>query len=277
MVRLERLFSSLILAGLCCSAQTAATLGPSSAVGVIRGTRSVSIQGMTQLLEGAPYSGEQVMQSVQILADGTRITRAASIMQKVYRDSAGRTRTDQTLGPTSPNGGAPLFFADIRDPVARVGYVLDPLQKIAYRFQLQPPPNGQLTRRYTAPPASAAQVHEVSSTSVMSDGTERKTEYLGEQTFDGVSAEGRRTTTTYPKGYQGASAPIVSTNEMWTSRSLGIAILSKTNDPRNGESTQKWDDLKPGEPDLLLFQPPADYKIVDATGPTVSISYEIQR
>ena len=276
-MRLERLFSSLLLAGFCCSAQTAATSAPSPAMGVIRGTRSVSVQGMTQLLEGAPYSGEQVMQSVQVLADGTRITRAASVMRKVYRDSAGRTRTEQTLGPTSLTGGAPLFFADIRDPVARLGYILDPLQKIAYRFELQPPPNGQLTRRYTAPPASAAQVHEVSSTSVMSDGTERKTEYLGEQMIDGVLAEGRRTTTTYPKGYQGASALIVSTSEMWMSRSLGITIFSKTNDPRNGESTQKWNDLKASEPDLLLFQPPAEYRIVDATGPTVSISYEIHR
>jgi hypothetical protein len=88
---------------------------------------------------------------------------------------------------------------------SRIGTVLDPKEKIAYRFTLQSPPNGQLTYRYTAP---SIQVHEVSSTSIMSDGTERKAEYLGEQMIDGVLAEGRRTTTTYPEGYEGEPARV---------------------------------------------------------------------
>jgi hypothetical protein len=69
-----------------------------------------AIKGMT--VKGAPYSGEEVNENNQMLADGTRIHR--EIRTSVYRDSEGRTRRETPESIT------------ITDPVANVTYFLNP-------------------------------------------------------------------------------------------------------------------------------------------------------
>ena len=69
-----------------------------------------AVKGMT--VKGAPYSGEEVNETNQVLADGTRIHRENRTT--VYRDSEGRTRRETPDNIT------------ITDPVANVTYFLDP-------------------------------------------------------------------------------------------------------------------------------------------------------
>jgi hypothetical protein len=69
-----------------------------------------AVKGMT--VKGAPYSGEEVSETNQVLADGTRIHRENRAT--VYRDSEGRTRRETPDNIT------------ITDPVANVTYFLDP-------------------------------------------------------------------------------------------------------------------------------------------------------
>ena len=69
-----------------------------------------AVKGMT--VKGAPYSGEEVNETSQVLADGTRIHRENRTT--VYRDSEGRTRRETPDNIT------------ITDPVANVTYFLDP-------------------------------------------------------------------------------------------------------------------------------------------------------
>jgi len=69
-----------------------------------------AVRGMT--VKGAPYSGEEVNETNQMLADGTRIHR--EIRTTVYRDSEGRTRRETPENIT------------ITDPVANVTYFLNP-------------------------------------------------------------------------------------------------------------------------------------------------------
>ena len=69
-----------------------------------------AVKGMTVV--GAPYSGEEVSETNQTLADGTRIHRATKTT--VYRDSQGRTRREAPDNIT------------ITDPTASVTYFLDP-------------------------------------------------------------------------------------------------------------------------------------------------------
>ena len=64
------------------------------------------------VVKGAPYSGEEVSQTDQVLADGTRIHRETRA--SVYRDSEGRTRRE------TPDN------IIISDPVAEVTYMLNP-------------------------------------------------------------------------------------------------------------------------------------------------------
>jgi hypothetical protein len=64
------------------------------------------------LVKGMPYSGEEVNETNQVLADGTRIHRETKVM--VYRDSEGRTRRESPENIT------------ISDPVAGNTYVINP-------------------------------------------------------------------------------------------------------------------------------------------------------
>jgi hypothetical protein len=69
-----------------------------------------AVRGAT--VKGAPYSGEEVSETNQTLADGTRIHRENHAM--VYRDSEGRTRRETPENIT------------ISDPVAGATYILNP-------------------------------------------------------------------------------------------------------------------------------------------------------
>src|SRR5450631_1425317 len=69
-----------------------------------------AVKGMTVV--GAPYSGEEVNETSQTLADGTRIHRESKTT--VFRDSQGRTRHEAPDNIT------------ITDPAASVTYFLDP-------------------------------------------------------------------------------------------------------------------------------------------------------
>jgi hypothetical protein len=88
------------------------------------------------------------------------------------------------------------------------------------------------------------------------DASQLKTETLGTQTIEGVSAEGTRTTRTIPAGQIGNERPIEITSEVWTSPDLQMIILSKRSDPRFGETVYKVTDIRRADPDPSLFQVP---------------------
>jgi hypothetical protein len=81
--------------------------------------------------------------------------------------------------------------------------------------------------------------------------------------MEGVLVQGQRTTTVYPEGFFGNDRPITTVNETWTSPDLKIMVLSKTSDPRSGESTTRLTNISRAEPDPSLFQVPPDYQIVN--------------
>lgn len=85
--------------------------------------------------------------------------------------------------------------------------------------------------------------------------------------INGIAAEGRRTTRTIEAGTEGNDRPIVVTTETWNSPELKIMLLSTMHDPRSGDNTTKLENFSTAEPDPALFQVPADYEVVDETGP----------
>jgi hypothetical protein len=233
-------------------------------------------------ITGAPYSAEEVNERVQTLADGTHITQTGP-SQRMWRDSQGRTRTERQMGGFL-NANAPKTPAivEIRDPVAGCAYILDAQGKVAHRVTLQPMP-GRAARPAMAPvPAPAARTAPVPAPAVRlappadPNRPQFQTEPLGSQLIEGLMAEGMRTTTTYPVGFQGNDRPIVSITENWRSTDLRLTVLSKTSDPRQGENTTKLTNISRTEPDPLLFMPPLDYSVVEETGPQVTIHYTAQ-
>jgi hypothetical protein len=79
----------------------------------------------SKIVKGAPYSAEAVTETLQILADGNRISRKS--VSRIYRDGEGRTRRE-TLSPAGD-----VVSINISDPVSESQYVLDPRTKTAHR------------------------------------------------------------------------------------------------------------------------------------------------
>lgn len=81
---------------------------------------------------------------------------------------------------------------------------------------------------------------------------------LGSKNFDGVRADGTRTTWTIPAGRIGNEKPIEIVSERWYSPELMLVVASSHRDPRSGESSYRLANLKRGEPEASLFQVPAE-------------------
>jgi hypothetical protein len=235
---------------------------------------TTTLAGPMPTVVGAPYSAEATTQRVQVLADGNRIEQTTS--GSVARDSQGRVRRDEALsGLVSKNGDAPHVVM-IDDPIAHVHWTLDAQTKTAMKmavpggfgsFGMAPPPIGATNTFFYAQTGTMAgsgtknQVF-VRSGSRQSDDDVVKTD-LGTQTMEGISAQGTRITRTIPAGQIGNVQPIVITTENWYSPGLKVLVMSKSNDPRMGETTYKLTNIQRSEPPPTLFQAPDDYTVKD--------------
>jgi hypothetical protein len=242
---------------------------------------------------GSPDSAEQISEHNQTLADGTHIVQPPN-KTLLFRDSQGRTRTERQMMAGFGQPGPTTVTID--DPVAGCRYTLDTQNHVAHRQETQPlgsrpgaakagdsfgaflvappppppaPPSGTGQAVvspgiiFTAPATGLTQVQR----------PKPVTESLGTQILEGVEVEGHRTTFTIPEGAQGNDRPITSTHEIWMSPKLKTAVLTKSVDPRSGENTIKLTNIVLGEPDPALFQPPADFEVVDDKGP-VTVRYQ---
>ena len=100
-----------------------------------------------------------------------------------------------------------------------------------------------------------------SRTSSNADAKNLKKESLGTQMIEGVAAEGTRTTMTIPAGAMGNERPIDMVTETWYSNQLHTTVMTKTTDPRAGETVYSLKNVKLAEPPATLFQVPSDYKV----------------
>jgi hypothetical protein len=215
-----------------------------------------------RVVKGAPYSADVVTESVQTLADGNRIRQTGSA--RVYRDSEGRTRREQTLnslGGLAPNAKLPPVVF-INDPVAGANYALNANDRTATKSVRGPgnpamrqagAPDGQ------NPPGSGGRAR-------FGEARARgnvKTESLGRQTIEGVQADGTRTTVGIPAGQMGNEQPMQIVSETWYSADLQTVVLAKRTDPRMGETVTRLANISRAEPARTLFEVPADFKVTE--------------
>ena len=233
---------------------------------------------------GAPYSGEAVTESVQVLADGNRIVKKTSV--RVYRDGKGRTRKE-TLGPDGQ-----VASVSISDPTGGKSYVFDPSTNTGHSsgfatFVVSGEPHattgtvtGGTVAVYSSPEAQkelqAKIVREVELKSHLSTGqtggaiagpvtvvnlrneasSPTSKEDLGQQTIDGVTATGTRATTVIAAGAIGNEQPITVVSEEWFSPDLKVLVMTRHVDPRVGETTYRLTGIVRGEPSASLFELP---------------------
>lgn len=82
---------------------------------------------------------------------------------------------------------------------------------------------------------------------------------LGSREFDGVRAEGKKTTWTIPAGRIGNKLPIEIVSERWHAPDLNVVVFTRHADPRTGERIYRLENIKREEPSAELFKVPTDY------------------
>jgi hypothetical protein len=254
-------------------------------------------------VKGAPYSAQGVMTFTQTLSDGTKISRQTNYT--VYRDSEGRTRREETVGGAGGAGSHQIIF--INDPTG-INYVLDQDSHAAVKMpsfhvgslsgvtakgqtimvDVNGDSKGQAMTVNVAgdsktsavtvgpppppPPPPPAGGEFATFVAIRPDkgGTdaEATTESLGTQSFDGVSADGTRTTSTIAAGAIGNDRPIQVFSERWYSSDLHIVVMSKQSDPRMGETVYQVSNINRAEPAASLFELPSDYTVSESSPST---------
>lgn len=274
------------------------TVFHSSAAAPVQGAAGVRILSMhASAVKGAPYSAEAVTESVQMLADGNRITHSSKSMQ--YRDSEGRTRIDNSLAPLGlwvPDTRE-QSISNINDPVSGDHYMLDHTRKVVVksnlrrlatshaqageikdvrveikrRVQVHDESGGAtFTQAVPAPPADvlvgpgpAMMVWDAAESGA---NPAAKSESLGKRMIEGVECDGTRETLTIDAGQIGNERPIQTVTERWYSPRLQQDVLRKSTDPRFGETTFKLTRISQAEQPRMLFEVPSEYKIEDMGG-----------
>ncbi len=216
---------------------------------------SAEMHGDGETVKGSPYTATAVTEITQHLADGNRIVHKTTA--SLARDSQGRTRREEIVGKVGGLQANEVKIVSIHDPAAGTEFVFKS--------------GGQPAEEETHTGAKVVRIEENKKVRVMtaSGAIERKieqpgeakSESLGTQTIEGVSAEGKRETRTIPAGAIGNDRPIEISSETWYSPDLHAVVLNKRNDPRMGETVYRLTDIKRGEPDASLFQPPPGTKM----------------
>jgi hypothetical protein len=207
-----------------------------------------------KLVTGEPYTATVANTSFEKLADGTTISHDSTITEA--RDSQGRTYRSVTNPPTG-SGTQGFTRTTVMDPVAHTVTEWSSQSKIATQFQL-PPNRGDRGDHgpWQGGPGGPGRGSRFQVT--------RTT--LPSQTIAGVPADGVKTTITVPTGAEGNDKPLISTRELWTSTTLKIVLLEKSDDPRDGSHKTEVNSLTQGEPDPTLFQVPSGYTLKTETG-----------
>jgi hypothetical protein len=275
---------------------------------------------MGQPVKGAPYSADEVTQSTQMLADGTRIHHENKVA--VYRDGEGRVRREsspdqitiidpvartsyflnpktmtaqkapvmmnyvfaRTAGEAGPGlGMAPgirsesTFTMITRDGATSVSINGTPVEEKAVAEAIAKAKRNGESATFNEPVAGerivldkmAADKEKMAAETAMAGAMVSKlrargrSEDLGKQTVEGVIADGTRTTSTIDAGAIGNDRPIQIVTERWYSSELQTVLMTKTSDPRFGESAFSLTNVHRGEPGAYLFQVPAGYTIAD--------------
>jgi len=203
-----------------------------------------------KVVTGAPYSAQAVTERTQVLANGNKIDEKRTA--NVHRDGQGRTRREMTMGTlgpwAAPKNGSPMIV--ISDPVAGVGYLLNPSKQSAVKHAFSPHPGSSADAQNRRANLRRANANVT-------------TESLGKQMIEGVEAEGSRTTFTIPAGQIGNAEPMQIVTEKWYSSALQVMVKVTHSDPRSGTTTYQLTNIVQAEPDPELFKVPSNYTLRD--------------
>jgi hypothetical protein len=152
----------------------------------------------------------------------------------------------------------------INDPVAGMGYMLDATHKTVRQMPAnrhRPPPAQSASDQGAAAAAAATGGGAGRARASMRSNANVTIDDLGTQVMDGLSVQGKRRTHTIPAAQAGSAKDIQVVTETWYSSDLQMVVMSKTSDPRFGDSVYQVTNISRAEPDPALFTVPSDYQV----------------
>jgi hypothetical protein len=206
-----------------------------------------------KVVKGAPFSATTASESTETLQDGNTIHRTSS--GTVARDSQGRSRHEMTftgVGPVAAAGGSAHKMVAISDPVGGFHYMVNDEKKEVHKMAIKTG-NADKAEEFK----EKMQAHEAKEEASGA----LKTESLGTQVVNGVSAQGTRSTHTIAAGQIGNEKAIQIVSERWYSPDLQTVVKSTRTDPRFGTTTFNLTNIQKAEPAASLFTVPADYAV----------------
>jgi hypothetical protein len=213
--------------------------------------------GPQALVTGAPYSAVEVVQTVEPLADGNRITTQRQT--GVFRDSQGRIRTEETITPPASSGKQPYTVATILDFVGGYRYVLDSSTMTAFQSPLRAPSGAPMVRGNT-PRGNTPRGNDLPQENMARRNSPQiVSTNLSPQSVNGVLAAGTQHTETIPAGAIGNAQAILVSRTVWMSNELKVPVQIKSSDPRFGTTSMELTNIVQAEPSATLFLVPAGY------------------
>jgi hypothetical protein len=240
-----------------------------------------------RVIANVPFSADATTTVTQTLADGTKIEQKTTA--RLYRDSSGRIRREQTvigldqLNPAATPQTTITFDTVPGDPMP---YTLNPATRTARRatrggqwltgglglnvgytyFRSAAPgtavPELSANRFY----ASALRVDTHTVTAGVPPDIKPTEESLAARQIEGVRATGRRQTTVIPAGRIGNDRAIQIVEEQWESPDLNMLLSSRFSDPRTGVVEYRLTNINRSEPRADLFTVPSDYTVIESNG-----------
>jgi hypothetical protein len=233
-----------------------------------------------QVVKGKPYSADTTTETVQTLADGNHIVHRT--VSKIYRDSDGRTRREQTFGNVDPEHPSPhevKVFID--DPVNGTAFVLDPGSKsvddvqrkrtFLFERKAEDESRGSIVKdnedaQESGPVRMMVKFRDehpgdALAAVVPDEKREIVKEDLGARNIEGVDCTGTRQTITIPAGAIGNEKPISIVRETWFAPVISAVVESTSDDPRYGKTMYQLKNVQLNEPSRSMFEPPADFKV----------------
>jgi len=261
-------------------------------IDIVRGEGDI----LGPVVKNKPYSARSITESTQTLADGNRIVQRNET--RIFRDSQGRTRREQTLGGVGQwqTAGAPVTMITINDPVAGKSYVLDAVARTVREIgpfkvvtvHAQAGSDGdrvELEKIWTAAVPAPAPLPGGEAVTVIRTETGGRhdvrmfargvavnapfagdtavtyepAEDLGEQVLEGLLVKGGGHTDTIPAGTVGNERAIDIVTERWYSEDIEAVVLHRFSDPRFGETVYQLVNVALGDPSADLFSVPDGY------------------
>ncbi|HZI19694.1 MAG TPA: energy transducer TonB [Pyrinomonadaceae bacterium] len=234
-------------------------------------------------LEVVPFDGKPInVADVKSTLPGRVVGRAdaahpaaapdarGTVIVKIKVNAAGAVESAEPLRRTENNALREAALDAARRWSFRPGEA--ETAAVSYKFDGRAAVAGELLKVFetTRSDSKAGKKTEEHRVMILSgDAPNVETESLGKQVIEGVEAEGTRTVRTIPAGQIGNEQPIQIVHERWYSPELQVVVMTRSSDPRSGETTYRLTNISRAEPAATLFQVPSDYTVKDAPVPFV--------